>query len=80
MAGWADAEKAKTKVPFSSLSACNLIYMIVVFSFVSFFSVPSGNRKFDNRAQKSVRTTCVIAEERRDSTSRRGNRRNKTKA
>lgn len=80
MAGCAGPEKAKTKVPFSSLSACNLIYLIVVFSFVSFFSVPSGNRKFDNRAQKSVRTTSVIPEERRDSTSRRGNRRNKAKA
>ena len=80
MAGWVGPEKAKTKVPVSSLSACNLIYLIVVCSFVSFFSVPSGNRKFDNRAQKSVRTTCVIPEERRDSTSRRGNRRNKTKA
>lgn len=55
MAGWVGPEKAKTKVPVSSLSACNLIYLIVVCSFsVSFFSVPSGNRKFDNRAQKSV--------------------------
>ena len=73
-------EKTKTKVPFSSLSACSLIYLIVVCSFVCLFSVPSGNLKFDIRAQKSEWTTCVIPEGRRNSTSRRGNRGNKTKA